>query len=607
MSDETAEQIEFLIEAVVESSELTSRHLDDITTWEEILAESLQDISVTVAAIHQDMVEFFKLENDRFEEKMFRDKEALREALARGDRSPLAPVDRPGEAPAGAPAGAGFMGGVGSVLAGSAIARVIGTTARRIPQVAGLLLIADAALEFASVFDEARERLTAQGVDPDELDTEVFRESLSEASGRVYQNLSKFAFEPLAGIIADEVGMSPEERTDFVQSVKDFKQNIIAGTGSLFDDISEFFGEETSLAAGRETEERVAELGQELREAQDRIREAGLDASPGGEIETGLARLQEIETEREEMRELPFTRNRSELRERNQRIEALADERDELEERLAPVLEERRIQTEIQQVQEMGVLSQQGYAADDVQPLVTETQATFAEIPAAQKEQFFEDNIDPKVSEAIESGALEKRTFIDFLNYGAAGAVGTPVVIKDLEALKNLSAPQLEALLVNDDRLGTFSQLGALSTSDRMVVEAIYRGKVQGDSITTDSTTTNVQSTSLQTATNIDPTSSQTTNSEVISSSVSYNTTSVSPDQLQPTPSFTSLPVSEASREVAAAQTSPNITVVNSPKGGDSVNTTVNNMNTTVMGGGAPARSGYLPHHRLMDTQQSVV
>lgn len=595
MSDETAEQIEFLIEAVVESSELTSRQLDDVTTWEEILAESLQDISVTVSAIHEDMVEFFKLENDRFQEKLFRDKEALREALARGDRAPLAPVDGSGEAPA--PAGAGFMGGVGSALAGSAIARAVGTTARRIPQVAGLLLIADAALEFATVFDEARERLTAEGVDPDELNTEVFRESLSEATGRVYENISKFALEPLAGIIADEMGLTGEERAAFVQSVKDFKQNIMAGTGGLFDDISEFFGEETSLAAERETQERVAELGQELREAQDRVQEAGLDASPGGEIETGLARLQEIESEREQIRELPFTRKPSEVRERQQRIQALGAEQRELEERLAPVFEEQRIQTEIQQVQEMGALSQQGYAADDVQPLVTETQTTFAGIPAAQKEQFFEDNIDPKVSEAIESGALEKRTFIDFLNYGAAGAVGTPVVIKDLEALKNLSVPQLEALLVNDDRLGTFSQLGAFSTSDRMVVEAIYRGKVQGDTITTDSTTTNVQSTSLQTATNIEPTSSETTNS----------TTNVSPDQLQPIPSLTSLPVSEASREVAAAQSSPNITVVSSPKGGDSVNTTVNQLNTTVMGGGASARSSDLPHQRIMDNFQSHV
>ena len=70
---------------------------------------------------------------------------------------------------------------------------------------------------------------------------------------------------------------------------------------------------------------------------------------------------------------------------------------------------------------------------------------------------------------------------------------------------------------------------------------------------------------------------------------------------------LTSLPVNQASREVAAAQSAPSVSVVNANKGGDTFQTTNNNLSQTVMGGGASARSGDLPHQRRMDNMQSAV
>ena len=574
MSDKTASQIEHLIEISKEDFALKASLLEDNIQGDFLVADLLEDIKATVLDIKGGLFEFFEEEQDRFllqqgmdREEYFRRLENLREQ----DR------DRPTEG--------GDDGDSDGAIAGSIADRargpgLLGLAARRMLPLAIVAGAITAGVDYFAEFEEQLTKFKEEGIDPDT----AMREAATQAGAKVAESIGDVIVEPIArlglDLVADELGLTADEVAEFNKGINELSSAMARGAVSIIDSLSSFFGDESQFAAQREDEQNVAELRAELQEVQGEIREAGLDASPGGEIETGLARLDQIASEQQEIAALPFTRNRAELRDRQARIQALGDEQRGLQDRLAPVLEEQRIQSEIQMATEGNLLSQAGYEAGDLQ---TTGMTQFSqEIPSDQKEAFFEKNLDPLLESAVESGALDRSHVTEVFN-ATAGVLGPdysiPVSIKDLDALADLSPAQLEAILINDDLLNnSVLQVGALETSDRKIVEYLYRMKTEGVA---------------------DPR----VNSPVTAAPSSSPVPSPGSEAVTPSPAVSSaVPVGEMSRNMAAQATTP--IVIASTQGGDTVNTNVTNSSTTVLGGGAPARSSDIAARRLADRTQ---
>ena len=607
MSDETASQIEYLIEITQQDFELKAALLEDNVEGDILVAELLQDIKLDVSDIKEGLFQFFEEEQDRFaiqqglsKEQYFRTLEALREGAGQGDQ----------QAPAGSGEGddgdgsTGRGGAIAGAIAGSAAAGGLGRLGslvfRRIPQLAIVAGAIAAGVDYFAEYETQLKKFKEEGIDPDT----AMKEAAAQAAGELAADFSDVIVEPIANLgldlLADEMGMTPEEVKKFRESIADLDSTLRGAMLSFADSVTAFFGDESVLAAKREDEADISELQQEITDAKAAT---GLSEE---QIQTGIARSAEVDQRIAELEQIPDSETSGERRMRKAQLRDLRREQRELE----PISQIAEAQTSLRQAQQGSELSQAGYEAGDLQ---TAGQVQFSEeVPSAEKEKFFEDNMEPLLKEAIQAGALDRSEFTEFLNFGGAADYSIPVTIEDLDALSNLSAPQLEAILVNDDILNkSFSQLGALETSDRKIVEYLYRMKTEQAADPRTQLTTN-EVPQLDLGGTIEPGQAAIVGEkgpELVlgpAEVVGREDTSRIFDLLEPSPAVSAIvPVGDMSRNVAATSSAP--IVISSTQGGSTVNNMVNNNSTTVLGGGAPARSSDVAHRRLTDRMQGVV
>ena len=165
----------------------------------------------------------------------------------------------------------------------------------------------------------------------------------------------------------------------------------------------------------------------------------------------------------------------------------------------------------------------------------------------------------------------------------------------------NLTKDQLEAILINDDILNKSKlQTGAMETSDRKIVEYIYRMKTEGAA---DPRLTPSQSTASG------PDASPAVTNGTVAATPSGGAVPVSLlDQAEPDGSVSNVVarrIDDISRAVAANQSQVMLTQVS--KGGDNVTTNVDNSKTTFLAGGASPYSGDVSHRRQQDKMNSGV
>ena len=219
--NETAQQIEFLIETVQQDFELKASLLEDVVEGEVLVAEQLESIHGDVVEIRDGLFNFFQAEQARFEIQQNIDKEAnfrLLENLRESRGGQIAPppgvssgasddTESPGfgEAFSGAFAGGGF-----AALAAS-LGKVANLLVKRIPLIAAIAGTGAAAISFAADLEANLERLQAEGFDFDtalkEAATLSFGELAADFSDIVIEPVSKFGLD----LIAEEVGYIPEE------------------------------------------------------------------------------------------------------------------------------------------------------------------------------------------------------------------------------------------------------------------------------------------------------------------------------------------------------------------------------------------------------------
>lgn len=569
--------IEQLIEAVQIEGVANRELLSSSVEFEELQLEALFEIQDVLVETRDGLFGYFEIEQQRYKENQLAEIERLREltgVLASGPAG-AGKSSRPAS-PTDAAAGGGSLGVLGTIGGLTVLKSLMGFLPRLLPFL-GLFAAGGVIVSLLRNLDKAQ----TAGSETVGMDV------AGDVAGDIYD----FAVLPVlsAGLnaMAKEVGYNEEELRKSQEALKEFRTNVELAGEDIFRDLKRFLGEELAPESAAESEERIGELRTELREVQQEIIDRGLGASPGGEIETGLARLEEIKAERKQISDLPFTRSPSELRERQQKIQVLSDEQRKLEDRLEPVFEEQRIQSLISEEQRKNFIAQQGF---EMEPVTSQAQINFAEMTSEEKVKYVEDNMEPQLKSAVESGAVKRLSLLpivdDMFRSMAPGAQGIPVELGDIDSLSNLSVDQLEALRINDDILRNSAlQTGALTTTDRNVLEVIYATK------TLQPVTVTAERRNVVPITPMSSTSAQ-LNDTPIQSNVSRELQPVSANR-----SFdvmyndvVTAPLARASQEISDAQSSTPVLIANS-KGGDTVNHTVNNNHTTVMPTGVPARS----------------
>lgn len=465
--------IEQLIEAVKETGLVSNTIAKESLSFEELQLEALFEIKDVLVETQKGLFEYFDLETQRYEEQQLAEIERLRELqdTLQAPVKPEASTDTDGDGgnrrTQEDSSGLGLLGAIGGFTVLKSLFRFI----PRLLPFLGLFAVGGIGVSLLKNLREANERGS----------NTVGMDVAGDVAGDIYD----FAALPVlsAGLnaMAKEVGYNEEELRKSQEALKGFKTNIELAGEDIFRDLKRFLGEELAQESAAESEERIGELRTELREVRQEIIDRGLDASPGGEIETGMSRLEAIKAEREQISNLPFTKNTAELRDRQQRIQALGDEQREIEDRLEPVFEEQRIQSLINEEQRRNFIAQQGF---EMEPVTSQAQINFAQMTSEEKVKYVKDNMEPQLKSAVESGAVKRLSLLpivdDMFRSMAPGAQGIPVELGDIDSLSNLSVDQLEALRINDDILRNSAlQTGALTTSDRNVLEAIYRSKVQ--------------------------------------------------------------------------------------------------------------------------------
>ena len=667
MSDETARQIEYLIEITQQDIPLKAGLLADVVEGEILVSEMLQDIKLDVADIKEGLFQFFedeqdrfKIEQDQYDEVYFRTLEALREGAGTPTPGQGGVGGAGGDSGDGGDGGAGGAGAVAGAVAGGAAAGVAGRVAnvlfRRIPQLALIAAAVSGVVDYMGSRPEILEKIRETGLEGQDLQTEATTQTLAKVMSDFSDNVVEPLVEPISVIAAKELGFNDEEIINLKKEVANLSGVFERGTVGLIDMFGRILGRESANAAQREDDIVLSELGAELSQAQEQVRESGLDFTPGGDYDTAMTRRQEI---LQRLDEIDQSQDRSPASLAEQR--ELENELRPLSQMLAPVIEEQRIQNEIRQAQDVNKLSQAGYAAGELQ---TDTQLEFQQTPSDKKEEYYKNKIGPEIKGAIESGALSRSYYNTVFNaiqdYGipfGPDSIAIPIVIEDFKKLEDLSPNQLKAILTNDDiLLNSFIMRGALETSDRKVVEQIYRIKTEGaaDPRTQLSVVNQEQQTvaanevpQMDAGGTIEPGKAaivgekgpelvfgpakvvgREDTSNILSGSspmlagplaAQINQTTVQQPipvivtnaetaalSITPSPAVSAIvPVGDMSRNVAATSSAP--IVISSTQGGSTVNNMVNNNSTTVLGGGAPARSSDVAHRRLTDRMQGVV
>jgi hypothetical protein len=645
MSDETARQIEYLIEATQQDIQIKASLLADVVEGEVLVSEMLQDIKLDVADIKLGLFSFFEEEQLRFKIQQNQDKEAnfrrleeLRE-LSRGLTTGNVVGGEGGTRGAAGDGGAGGTGAVAGAVAGGAAGGAAAAAARglitRIPQLALIAAAVSGVVDYMGSRPEILDKLREIGLEGQDLQTEATTQTLAKVMSDFSDNVIEPLVEPMSIIAAKELGFNDEEIIGLRSDIKELSSVFKRGTVDLIDMFGRILGRESASAAQREDDIVFSELGAQMREAVEEVIQSGLDAD---EVEAGLTRLDQIESERQEIASLPLTRSSVELRDRQARIQALGDEQRDLEDRLAPELKRQRIEKEMRQVQDVNRLSQAGYDAGELQ---TDTQLEFQQTPSDKKEEYYESKISPEIKSAIDSGALSRSYYNTIFNemqekgtFGLLDSIAIPVVIEDFKKLEELSPDQLKAILVNDDiLLNSIIMRGALETSDRKTVEQFYRMKTEGaldprtvpqldaggtiepgqvavvgekgpELVFGPAEVVGREDTASMLAGPLAAQVNQTTVQQPIPVIVTNAETAAL--SITPSPTISAaVPVNEMSSNMLAMSSAP--VIISSTQGGSTVTNMVNNSSTTVLGGGAPARSSDVGHRRLQDRMQGVV
>jgi hypothetical protein len=661
MSDETARQIEYLIEATQQDIQIKASLLADVVEGEVLVSEMLQDIKLDVADIKEGLFQFFndeqarfKIQQDQYDEVYFRTLEALRE------RSGTPTQGQGGVGGAGGDAGDGGAGGAGAgavagAIAGGAAAGFAGRTAnlllRRIPQLAIVAGAIAAGVDYFAEFEEQLASLKAEGIDPETAMTEA----ATQAAGKLTADITDLFIEQIGNLgldlLADELGMTPAQVAEFRESIGELDGYLSTAMIGLVDRMVSFFGDETSIAQERQTADEIADIKEQTADDLSDVEENLAEAKKRE------ARLAEIEEELDTasgMERLGLVAEKAKLQLYNKTF-GTSEELEQQAQEIATTGEE-----QVQDVARSGQLSQAGFAAEqDLGQLDTAQQQQFrTEVPSSEKEEWLKENTDPLLLSASESGAIKVQLLElqtgqgQLARAGAIAITGHPVEIEDLKALENLSADQLEAILINDDIL-LRSRLkgGALDNGTRKIVEYLYR--VNSGQIVAESSTPNLTSAQtdevqqLDLGGTIEPGQAAIVgekgpelvlgpaevvgredtgallsgsspmlagalaaqvNQTTVQQPIPVIVTNVETAALSITPSPTisaAVPVSEMSSNMLAMSSAP--VIISSTQGGSTVTNMVNNSSTNVIGGGAPARSSDVGHRRLQDRMQGVV
>ena len=621
MSDETARQIKYLIEITQQDIPLKASLLADVVEGEILVSEMLQDIKLDVADIKDGLFQFFndeqirfKTQQDQADEEYFRTLESLREAK-RDKPTPQTPQDQTEQQ--STPAGSGGLGGLGNLGLGLLGAGALGRflVGRFLPA-AAIAGVVTGVIDYMAERPRILERLSAEGLTGEDLETEATTQALGEVMSDFSDNVVEPLVKPIAALAAKEFGFNNEEIIELRKSVDELSGVFERGTVGLIDMFGRILGRESASAAQRDDQKQINELQQEINEYQQEADSVGLMTPEGqltDEAAQGLSRLEEISARKEEMRSLPEATTSEESRERAGEVGRLREEERQLRVKLSPVLRQQELVQQRRELQRIAKLSQAGYAAGELQ---TDTQLEFQQTPSDKKEEYYKNKISPEIKSAIDSGALSRSYYNTVFNaiqdYGipfGPDSIAIPVVIEDFKKIEDLSPDQIEAILTNDDiLLNSIIMRGALETSDREAVEQIYRIKTEGAADPRTQLTTN-EVPQLDLGGTIEPGQAAIVGEkgpELVlgpAEVVGREDTSRIFDLLEPSPAVSAIvPVGDMSRNVAATSSAP--IVVSTSQGGSQITNMVNNNSQTVLGGGAPARSSDISSQRLFDRMQ---
>jgi hypothetical protein len=660
MSDETARQIEYLIEVTQQDIPLKASLLGDVVEGEILVSELLQDIKLDVADIKLGLFAFFEEEQLRFKIQQNQDKEAnfrrleeLRE-LSRGLTTGNVVGGESGTRGAAGDGGAGGAGAVAGNVAAGFAGRTANLLLRRVPQLALIAAAVSGVVDYMGSRPEILEQLRSEGLEGTDLNTEATTQTLAKVMSDFSDNVVEPVYESIRVIAAKEFGASNEEVEKLREEISELSDVFARSTTDLVDMFSAFFGRESSRAALREEQEQINELQQEINQFQQESTNAGLMTPEGqltDEAAQGLSRLEEISARQEEMRSLPEASTSEESRERAGEVGRLREEERQLRVKLAPVLRQQELDQQRRELENITQLSQAGYEAGDLQ---TTAQADFGELTSEEKSEFIKKQISPLIKAAEEAGAIDVNEALLISNLPGAtmsgGVAGVPLSIDNLDALENLSPQIIEALLVNDDILNNATlQVGALETSDRKIIEYLYRMKTEGavdpraqltpnqvpqldaggtiepgqvavvgekgpelvlgpaEVVGREDTAEILSGSSESSSMLAGPLAAQ-VNQTTVQQPVPVIVTNVETAALSITPSPTisaAVPVNEMSSNMLAMSSAP--VIISTTQGGSSVTNMVNNNSTNVIGGGPPARSSDVGHRRYQDRMQGVV
>jgi len=647
MSDETASQIEHLIEITKQDFELKAALLEDNVEGDILVAELLQDIKLDVSDIKDGLFQFFEEEQDRFltqqglsKEQYFRTLEALREGAGAGGNKANGDDGEEGQGD-GDTGGAGAIAGyfTGGAAAGG-LGRLGSLVFKRIPQLAIVAGAIAAGVDYFAEFEKQLVKLKAEGIDPETAMTEA----ATQAAGKLTADITDLIIEPIGNLglslLADELGMTPAQVAEFRESIGELDSYLSTAMIGLVDRMVSFFGDETSIAQERQTADEIADIKEQTSDDLSEVEENLAEARKRD------ARLAEIEEELDTtsgMERVGLIAEKAKLQLYNKTFGSS----EEIEQQAQEIA--RSGEEQVQEVARSGQLSQAGFTAEqDLGQLDTTQQQQFrTEVPSSEKDEWLKENTDPLLISASESGAikvqlLELQTGQGHLaRAGAIAITGHPVEIEDLQALENLSPEQLEAILINDDILFR-SRLkgGALDNGTRKIVEYLYRvnsgqiepveqmpvlsdevpqldlggtiepgqaaivGEKGPELVLGPAEVVGREDTSNILAGRVAAQVNETTELKPIPVIVTNAETAAL--SITPSPAVSAIvPVGDMSRNVAATSSAP--IVIASTQGGSTVNTMVNNNSTAVLGSGPSARSLDVAARRLTDRMQGVV
>jgi len=643
MSDETARQIEYLIEATQQDIQIKASLLADVVEGEVLVSEMLQDIKLDVADIKLGLFSFFEEEQLRFKIQQNQDKEAnfrrleeLRE-LSRGFTTGNVVGGEGGTRGAGGDGGGGS--GISNAVAGAAglaaggVLSSLGNTVGRIAKKLGIvgvgLVLFDQVTDFIIAFDEERRKLEQQGFDPDTVDQEAARSATQTISGNIYEGITDGIVIPVSEYALEQLAWSEEDIAEITSAIKDFKSAIIEGTGGFFDDVLRLFQEENVLSFEREAQEerkelneRIAGLKQEVANSpvsEESLRTQLNDA--GSErlnflMDQGLT-VDDIQNER--YGKLSFSGR--------QQLKQIDERRDQLREQLQPFDQLAASQAEQQEFEARTEVARRGYetqsAVDrgEIEPLNIDPSGLMENDPM-----FGDRTPEPtEIQKAVEVGAYIPNgkigEFGDSIPLDNDGVGGMPLQRSKINVTRTseLTTTELLSLLRFNERnklaVGNYIPL---DPSDEIALKQIYRDRLSSETPQLDAGGTiepgkaaivgekgpelvfgPAEVVGREDTANILSQSSPTI--PVIVTNVETAALSITPS---PTISA-AVPVSEMSSNMLAMSSAP--VIISSTQGGSTVTNMVNNSSTNVIGGGAPARSSDVGHRRLQDRMQGVV